>query len=187
TGGGDGGRQPGNGKRALAVGVGSGMIRNAERRNPMRRSRLAAAGPALLIAGCGASLIAGCGASPDRQGGLPHASGPPPATQLAPPRATCGTTRPAVNVPVVIEVAKGAPAGPLALRLQDGSTAEVRAGRVPGTGGGAPVRVDGWTCQGEDTPTIVQTGEASECHRGGTQIVAVLNLQAAPSPSGSSG
>ena len=49
------------------------------------------------------------------------------------------------------------------------------------------MRVDGWTCQGEDTPTIVQTGEASQCHRGGTEIVAVLNLQAAPTPSGSSG
>ncbi|MDR3080701.1 MAG: hypothetical protein LBV60_07200, partial [Streptomyces sp.] len=116
-----------------------------------------------------------------------HASGPPSATQLAPPRATCGTTRTAVNVPVIIEVEKGAADCSLAMRIQDAYTDEVRAGRVPGTGGGAPVRVDGWTCQGEDTPTIVQTGEASQCHRGGTQIVAVLNLQATPKPSGSSG
>jgi hypothetical protein len=152
----------------------------------MRRSRLAAAGHALLVAGCGASLVAGCGGSPDPQGGPPHASAPPPATQLAPPRATCGTTRTAVNVPVIIEVEKGTAACSLAMRIQDAYTDEVRAGRVQGTGGGAPVRVDGWTCQGEDTPTIVQTGEASECHRGGTEIVAVLNLQAAPTPSGSS-
>jgi len=131
----------------------------------MRRSRLAAAGLALLIAGCGASS--------DPQGGPPHASAPPSATQLAPPRATCGTTRTAVNVPVIIEVEKGAAACSLAMRIQDAYTAEVR--------------VDGWTCQGEDTPTIVQTGEASQCHRGGTEIVAVLNLQAAPTPSGSSG
>lgn len=145
----------------------------------MRRSRLAAAGLAVLIAGCGAS--------PDGQGGPTHASEPPSATQLASPRATCGTTRTAVNVPVIIEVEKGAAPCSLAMRIQDAYTAQVRAGRVSGTGGGAPVRVDGWTCQGEDTPTIVQTGEASQCHRGGTQIVAVLNLQAAPSPSGSSG
>jgi hypothetical protein len=145
----------------------------------MRRSRLAAAGLALLIAGCGAS--------PDPQGGPPHASAPPSATQLAPPRAICGTARTAVNVPVIIEVEKGAAACSLAMRIQDAYTAEVRAGRVRGTGGGAPVRVDGWTCQGEDTPTIVQTGEASQCHRGGTEIVAVLNLQAAPTPSGSFG
>ena len=145
----------------------------------MRRSRLAAAGLALLIAGCGAS--------PDAQTGPQHVSGPPTATQLAPPRATCGTTRTAVNVPVIIEVEKGAAACSLAMRIQDAYTAEVRAGRVQGNGGGAPVRVDGWTCQGEDTPTIVQTGEASQCHRGGTEIVAVLNLKAAPTPSGSAG
>src|SRR5215469_14849553 len=153
----------------------------------MRRSRLAATGLALLVVGCGAWLVAGCGASPDPQSGRTRASSPPPATQLAPPRATCGTTRTAVNVPVIIEVEKGTAACSLAMHIQDAYTAEVRAGRVQGTGGGAPVRVNGWTCQGEDTPTTVQTGEASECHRGGTEIVAVLNLQAAPTPSGSSG
>jgi hypothetical protein len=143
----------------------------------MRRSRLAAAGLALLVAGCGAS--------PDPHSGAPHPSGPASATQLAPPRTTCGTTRTAVNVPVIIEVEKGSAACSLAMRIQDAYTAQVRAGHIRGTGGGAPVRVDGWTCQGEDTPTIVQTGEASQCHRGGTEIVAVLNLQAAPTPSGS--
>jgi hypothetical protein len=143
----------------------------------MRRSRLAAAGLALLIAGCGAS--------PVPNSGPPHPSGPASATQLAPPRATCGTTRTAVNVPVIIEVEKGTAACSVAMRIQDAYTAEVRAGRVRGSGGGAPLQVDGWTCQGENTPTVVQTGEASQCHRGGTQIVAVLNLQAAPTPSGS--
>jgi|HubBroStandDraft_6_1064221.scaffolds.fasta_scaffold22773_4 hypothetical protein len=145
----------------------------------MRRSRLAAAGLALLIAGCGAS--------PTPQSGPPHASEPPSPTQLAPPRATCGTTRTAVNVPVIIEVERGVADCSLAMRIQDAYTAEVRAGRVRGTGGGAPLQVDGWTCQGEDTPTIVQTGEASQCHRGGTEIVAVLDLRATPTPSGSSG
>ena len=145
----------------------------------MRRSRLAAAGLALLIAGCGAS--------PNSQGAPPHASGPASATQLAPPRATCGTTRTAINVPVIIEVEKGTAACSLAMRIQDAYTAEVRAGRVRGSGGGAPLQVDGWTCQGEATPTVVQTGEASQCHRGGTEIVAVLNLQATPTASGSGG
>jgi hypothetical protein len=145
----------------------------------MRRSWLAAAGLALLVAGCGAS--------PEAQSGPPHASGPASATQLTPPRATCGTTRTAVNVPVIIEVEKGSAACSLAMRIQDAYTAEVRAGRVRGSGGGAPLQVDGWTCQGENTPTVVQTGEASHCHRGGTEIVAVLNLQAAPTPSESAG
>jgi hypothetical protein len=145
----------------------------------MRRSRLAAAGLALLITGCGAS--------PGARGGPPRVPGQPLATQLPPPRATCGTTRTAVNVPVIIEVEKGAAACSLAMRVQEDYTEQVRAGRVRGTGGGAPVRVDGWTCQGQATPTIVRTGEASQCHRGGTEIVAVLDLQATPTASGSAG
>ena len=63
------------------------------------------------------------------------------------------------------------------MRIQSGYTGLVRSGKVPGNGGGAPVRVDGWTCQGTDTTTTVQTGEASECRKGTTEIVAVLKLQ----------
>ena len=77
-----------------------------------------------------------------------------------------------------IEVAHGSAPVPRRMRWSADYTGQVRAGRVHGNGGGAPVKVDGWTCQGQDTPTIVQTGEASQCRKGGTQIVAVLNLQA---------
>ncbi len=87
---------------------------------------------------------------------------------------------------MIIEVEKGAAGCSLAMRIEAGYAGQVRAGRVQGNGGGAPVMVDGWTCQGEDTPTIVQTGEASQCRKGGTQIVAVLNLHAAPAASGTS-
>jgi hypothetical protein len=90
-------------------------------------------------------------------------------------------------VPVIVEVEKGTAACSLAMRIQRGYTALVRAGRVPGNGGGAPVQVNGWTCQGEDTPTIVQTGEASSCRKGGTEIIAVLNLQSQPAGSGTAG
>lgn len=148
----------------------------------MRGSRLAAAALAAL-AGC----VTGCGASARLQSGSAGASGGSAASQLAPPRATCGTARTAANVPVIIEVEKGTAACSLAMRIQRGYTALVRAGRVPGNGGGAPVQVDGWTCQGEDTPTIVQTGEASSCRKGGTEIIAVLNLQSQPAGSGTSG
>lgn len=136
----------------------------------MRRSRLAAAGLALLVTGCSAS--------PGAHDGPPGAASPPAAAPLAPPRATCGTSRTAANVPVIIEVEKGSAACSLAMRIEADYTGQVRAGRVHGNGGGAPVMVDGWTCQGQDTPTIVQTGEASQCRKAGTQIVAVLNLQA---------
>ena len=47
-------------------------------------------------------------------------------------------------------------------------------GQVPGNGGGAPVVVSGWTCQGYDTPEVLRTGNASQCHSGGTAILAVL-------------
>jgi hypothetical protein len=62
------------------------------------------------------------------------------------------------------------------MRIQRGYTALVREGRVRGTGGGAPVIVDGWTCQGETTPVIVQTGEASACRQGAAEIITILKL-----------
>ncbi|HEY3733156.1 MAG TPA: hypothetical protein VGL63_04500 [Streptosporangiaceae bacterium] len=117
--------------------------------------------------------------------GSPVAShgGPPPATPVSvsatapgPPRATCGTARTAANVPVTVEVEKGLVGCAEAMRIQNGYTALVRAGRVPGNGGGAPVTVSGWTCQGESTPTIVQTGEASACHQGQAEIITILKL-----------
>ena len=149
----------------------------------MRRSRLAAAALAALAALAG---LAGCGTAAGARPSA-NASGGLTAGQLAPPRAICGTARTAANVPVIIEVEKGSAACPLAMRIQRGYTALVRAGKVPGNGGGAPVRVDGWTCKGEDTPVIVQTGEASSCRKGGTEIIAVLNLQGEPAGSGTAG
>jgi len=34
--------------------------------------------------------------------------------------------------------------------------------------------VNGWTCQGYDTPEVLRTGNASQCRRGGNAILAVL-------------
>jgi hypothetical protein len=53
---------------------------------------------------------------------------------------------------------------------------------VPGNGGGAPVVVSGWTCQGYDTPEVLSTGNASQCHIGGTTILAVLPVPTATGP-----
>jgi hypothetical protein len=157
------------------------MMVVAERRTLMRRSRLAAAALAAL-----AVLVTGCGASARLQGSSAGSSGGSPAATLAPPRATCGTTTTAANVPVVVEVEKGSAACAVAMRIQRGYTALVRAGKVAGNGGGAPVTVNGWTCQGQDTPTIVATGEASDCRKGGTEIIAVLNLPSQPASPGAS-
>ena len=133
-----------------------------------------------------AVLASGCSSGSGPHAG-PGGGSTPSISQLAPPRATCGTTRTAANVPVIIEVETGSAPCSLAMRIQRDYTDLVRAGQVRGNGGGAPVRVSGWTCQGEDTPTIVATGEASNCRQGQTEIVAVLNLQAQPSGSGSAG
>jgi hypothetical protein len=90
----------------------------------------------------------------------------------------CGTTRTAAGVPVVVEVAKGSVACGTAVSVENQYAAMIRNGQVKGNGGGAPVSVSGWTCHGYDTPEVLKTGDASECHSGSSEILAVL-----PSPS----
>jgi hypothetical protein len=135
----------------------------------------AAAAIALLATGCGGS------ASPPRTG---PPTGPPTglatdtpavsATQPAPPESTCGTSHTAVNVPVIVEVEKGSVSCSVAMSVQNDYTQVIESGHVPGTGGGAPVKVDGWTCQGLATTAILQTGEATYCDKAGTEIITVL-------------
>jgi hypothetical protein len=110
-----------------------------------------------LLAG-GAGLLAGCASAAAGAG----------------PGASCGTTRTAANVPVVIKVAKGTVNCGTALRVENEYAAKIRTGQVRGNGGGAPVTVSGWTCQGYPTPEVLSTGNASQCHTGSAAIVAVL-------------
>jgi hypothetical protein len=57
-------------------------------------------------------------------------------------------------------------------------------GKVRGNGGGAPVTIHGWVCQGYATPQVLATGRASACRKNGAQILAVLVLSSSgPSPS----
>src|ERR1700727_1844532 len=107
-------------------------------------------GRAVLVAGCCTGFLAGCSAT--------AGSG---AVGVG---ATCGTTRTAANVPVVIKVARGTVACGTAIHIEDEYAAKIRAGQVQGNGGGAPVTVSGWTCQGYATPEGLDTGNASECH-----------------------
>ena len=88
--------------------------------------------------------------------------------------ATCGSTRTAVDVPVLIKVAKGTVNCGVAMQVENDYAAKVRDGQVRGNGGGAPVAVGGWTCQGYPTPEVLSTGNASQCHTGSAAIVAVL-------------
>jgi len=101
---------------------------------------------------------------------------------------SCGTTRTGANVAVLIKVQKGTVACATVLTVERDYAAMIADGRVQGNGGGAPVRVDGWICQGYATPATIRTRIASECHTAIAEVVAVLSSPAAsssPSPSGS--
>jgi hypothetical protein len=95
---------------------------------------------------------------------------------------SCGETRTGVNVPVAIMVAKGPVDCAAAIRVEQGYAAAIRSGRLRGNGGGAPVTVDGWTCQAYPTAQVLRTGDASECHTASAEVVAVLVLPSASPP-----
>lgn len=90
----------------------------------------------------------------------------------------CGAARTAVNTPVEVKVTRGSVNCAAVLVVEQAYAAMIRKGDVPGLGGGAPVTVDGWTCQGYPTPEVLRTGDASECHTASAEVIAVL---AAPS------
>lgn len=118
----------------------------------------------LAIAALAASvLLGGCG---------------PAAKPRAATAENCGTTRTAANVPVLVEVDKGQLACSVAMSVEKGYASAIVDGKVPGNGGGAPVVVDGWTCQGFPTPELLKTGDASKCAKSGTEILAVLKTSA---------
>jgi len=121
------------------------------------------AGAAALLAGT-AGLLAGCASA---------------AAEGAGPGASCGATRTAANVPVIIKVTRGIVDCGTALQIENEYAAKIRAGQVPGNGGGAPVAISGWTCQGYPTPEVLSTGNASQCHTGSAAIVAVLPVPTA--------
>ncbi len=129
-----------------------------EREGAGRAARWALSmGGALALLAGGSGLLAGCGSA-----------------AAAGPGTSCGTTHTAANVPVVIKVAKGTVNCGTALQVENEYAAKIRDGQVRGNGGGAPVAVGGWTCQGYPTPEVLNTGNASQCHTGSVAIVAVL-------------
>jgi hypothetical protein len=138
----------------------------------VRRGRVLAA--AVLLAG-GIALLAGCSSGGPGVGtsGAAEASGS---------GVTCGTTRTAADVPVVIKVVKGTVSCATALRIENDYATKIRDGQVAGNGGGAPVPVGGWTCQSYNTPDLLKTGDASQCHTGTAMILAVLPV---PTPTAS--
>jgi hypothetical protein len=111
--------------------------------------------------------------------GLPLVAGCSSAQATAGAGATCGSTHTAAGVPVIIKVSKGSVNCTTAMHVENEYAARIREGQVPGNGGGAPVVVSGWTCQGYNTPEVLSTGNASQCHTGSTMILAVLPVPTA--------
>jgi hypothetical protein len=127
-----------------------------------------------------ASAAAGCGPAKGSSPGTGAQGGTqPPAGGAA---AQCGTVRTAAGVPVVIEVQRGRVGCRAAMAVERGYTRAVASGKVRGNGGGAPVAIRGWVCQGFNTPQVLATGHASACHKNGTEILAIL-----PTPASSPG
>jgi hypothetical protein len=131
---------------------------------------------ASVLAVLAASAVTGCGASPGKQSTTAAGGGP---TAASVPATKCGTVRTAAGVPVDVEVSGQAPCAE-AMTVERDYTRALASGKVPGNGGGAPVHIHGWVCQGYDTPQVLSTGRASACRKQGMQILAVL-----PSPGAS--
>jgi hypothetical protein len=108
------------------------------------------------------ALAAGCGSPGSKTGGAPGTATP------------CGMTRTAANVPVNIQVARGQVSCAIAMTVERDYARYIAAGKAPGNGGGGPVRILGWTCQGFPTPVVLKTGQASKCVQGGVEILAIL-------------
>lgn len=90
----------------------------------------------------------------------------------------CGSSRTAANVPVEVEINHGQVSCSVAMTVEKSYAAAIVAGRAPGNGGGGPVTVSGWTCQGFATPELLKTGDASKCAKDGTEILEILKTPA---------
>jgi hypothetical protein len=138
----------------------------------MRGPSRAVAASVLAVLAAG---VAACGAAGKQA--TTAAGSSPGSTAAGAPATRCGTVRTAAGVPVDVEVVGQASCRDAMTVERDYSRA-LASGKVPGNGGGAPVTIHGWICQGYDTPQVLATGRASACRRHGIQILAVL-----PSPS----
>ena len=86
----------------------------------------------------------------------------------------CGASKTAANVPVEVEIYRGTVSCAAAMKVEKNYAADIVSGSAPGSGGGGPVKVSGWTCQGFPTPEVLKTGDVSKCARQGTEIIEIL-------------
>ncbi len=149
---------------------------------PRRRAFGASRVLALLAATAVVTGIAGtvAGCSRSASGGHP-AGGSSPAYV-----ASCGSAKTAADVPVQVKIARGHASCSTAKAVEAAYATAIRSGQAPGNGGGGPVKVKGWTCQGFATPVVLHTGKASKCVRDGEEILEILPPVPAPAHSTSS-
>ena len=138
-----------------------------------RRSPLPAGAPLLAFAAM--ALVAGCSAA-----ATPPAGQATPAASRQAGRA-CGSGRTAAGVKVMIMIERGQVACPVAQTVERRYASAIASGKVAGNGGGAPVTVQGWVCQGFNTPQVLRTGNTSRCVKGSNEILAVLPTPAVTS------
>ena len=86
----------------------------------------------------------------------------------------CGMAKTAAAVPVRVEIVRGHLGCAQARAVVRAYAIAVRSGLAPGNGGGGPVKVKGFSCQGFATPVVLRTGKASKCVRPGVEILEVL-------------
>ena len=147
------------------------------RRPPLRPA--GAAFPAVLAL----AMLAGCALTACGAGGPAKRTASTSAAQSPLPAATghrCGTGKTAADVPILVEVGQGPVGCPTAMKIERDYASALASGRAPGNGGGGPVSIEGWVCQGFNTPQILRTGDTSKCSKGPSEILAVLAM-----PSGS--
>ncbi len=132
-----------------------------------------------VLAALAVGMVAGCGAAPGKQS-TTAARGSQGGTTGSVPATRCGMVRTAAGVPVDVEIVGKEATCHAAMSVERAYSRALASGQVPGNGGGAPVTIKGWICQGFDTPEVLATGRASACRKHGSQILAVL-----PSPSSS--
>jgi hypothetical protein len=88
----------------------------------------------------------------------------------------CGTSHTAAKVPIEVAVEQGQVSCTAALAIEGDYAKAIEEGRAPGNGGGGPVTVNGWTCQGFPTPELLKTGKTSKCVKDGIEIIATLKV-----------
>ena len=103
--------------------------------------------------------------------GLAACGSPAPAASKV---ENCGASRTAANVPVEVEIYRGTVSCSVAISVEKSYARAIVDGQVPGNGGGAPVAIAGWTCQGYSTPQLLKTGDTSKCAKKGTEILEIL-------------